>query len=216
MKAKRFIGRRKALTLIEVMMALAILAAVVAVVLPMLARSKSGSTRMNCRNNLIQVGLSSRIWANDHNDLYPMQVPGAKGGAREAVERGEVFRIFLVMSNELSIPRTLLCPSDTRTAATNWNAFGNTNTSYFVGLDAVDTQPNMLLSGDRNLALNGRLLTGAVGLGTNSPVAWTGDLHKNAGNIGLADGSVQQVTGGLLQQQLISSGDATNRILFPQ
>lgn len=74
----------------------------------------------------------------------------------------------------------------------------------------------MLLSGDRKMSLNGKLLTGLVDLGTNSPIAWTPEIHKNAGNLGLADGSVQQATTSLLKAQLASSGDTTNRVLFPQ
>ncbi len=41
-------------------------------------------------------------------------------------------------------------------------------------------------------------------------------MHRSNGNIGLANGSVQQVTTKLFLQQLANSGDATNRLVFPQ
>jgi prepilin-type processing-associated H-X9-DG protein len=85
-----------------------------------------------------------------------------------------------------------------------------------VGVDAEDIRYNMLLSGDRNLSKDGILLSGLIELGTNSPLSWTGEMHQNAGNIGLADGSVQQVTSKMLLQQLATSGDPTNRVLFPK
>lgn len=189
-----------------------------AVVLPRFARTKCGAPRISCVNNLKQVGLSFRIYANDNNDRYPMAVPESEGGAEEAVARGDVFRIFQVMSNELSVPKTILCPADwkNRSAATNWTQLSNSNISYLVGLDAADTRPDMILSGDRDIAEGGQLLTGLVNLTTNRPVAWHRLLHQEGGNIGLADGSVQQFNDSLLRRHLAETGDTTNRVLFPQ
>ncbi len=209
---------QRALTFVEMLCGVAVVLLAMLVILPMFRprHHGPGHARISCVNNLKQVGLAFRIYANDNGDLYPTQVPDELGGAMDSVERGDITRVFLVLSNELSVPKTVICGADTRIAATNWNVLAPTNISYFVGLDAVDTKPNMVLSGDRNLALNGQLLTGIVSLATNSPLTWTSELHQKAGNIGLADGSVQQVTAKLLLQQLADSGDATNRVLFPQ
>jgi hypothetical protein len=194
-----------------------VVVALIAMVLaPALGNARRKAARISCTCHLKQIGLAFRIYANDNDNLYPMQVSEGEDSAKEAVERGYLPRIFMVMSNELSVPKIAICPSDTRIQATNWTGLANTNLSYFVGVDAEDTRYNMVLSGDRNIAVDGNLLSGMVQLGTNSPLAWTGDLHQKAGNIGLADGSVQQVTSELLKRQLATSGDATNRVLFPQ
>lgn len=207
----------RALSLNEVLIVLTLIGVVGLVILPMLARTKCGKPGIvSCRNNLKQIGLASRIWANDNNDLYPMQVAEAEGGAKEAVERGDLFRIFLVMSNELSVPRTVICPADQRSAATNWATLRSSNISYFVGLDAEDIRPNMILSGDRDIAENGQLLTGTANLTTNRPVAWHKLLHREGGNLLFADGSVQQSATATLRQMLANTGDTTNRVLFPQ
>lgn len=210
--------RQSATTFVEMLCGLAVLALVFTVFLPMLIpqRTHCKAARISCVNNLKQVGLAFRIYANDHDGLFPMQVAENLGGAQEAVGRGDVSRIFLSMSNELSVPKTVICPADTREPAADWKALGKGNVSYFVGIDATNSRPDMLLSGDRNVSLNGKLLAGLVDLGTNSPVAWTPAIHKNAGNLGLADGSVQQATTRLLKTQLANSGDTTNRVLFPQ
>ncbi len=210
---------QRALTFVEMLCGVAVVLLAMLVILPMFARPRHhgpGYSRISCVNNLKQVGLAFRIYANDNGDLYPTQVPDRLGGAMDSVERGDITRVFLVLSNELSVPKTVVCRADSRIAATNWNAFAATNISYFVGLDARDTKPNMLLGGDRNLARDGAMLSGVVALGTNSPLTWTDQLHKKAGNILLADGSVQQATAKLLLQQLANTGDATNRVLFPQ
>ncbi|MBI1176738.1 prepilin-type N-terminal cleavage/methylation domain-containing protein [bacterium] len=216
MKAKRIIIQRKGLTFIEVVVALAILAVIIAVILPMFARPHIHSARISCLNHLQQVGLSFRIWANDHGDLYPMQVAKDKDDAEQAMADTSLVRIFQVMSNELSVPNTAICPADARVAATNWNSFSIANISYFVGLDAADTRPKMILSGDRDIAENGRLLSGTANLTTNRPVAWHRLLHKEGGNLLFADGSVQQVNTIQLRAVLSQTGDATNRVLFPQ
>jgi hypothetical protein len=204
----------------DLMVVASVTVVVLLVSLALLARQRLNrpkKQRIACVNNLKQVGLSFRIFANGSRDLYPMGTPIQFGGAKEAVMTGGVWKVFQVMSNELSDPKTVVCPADTQIpTSTEWQTLSNTNTSYFVGLDAEDTRPDMLLSGDRNLAVNGDLLSGVVALGTNSPAGWTPSLHRNVGNIGLADGSVQQVTTDLLRQQLMNSGDASNRVAFPQ
>ncbi len=208
---------RRALTAVEVLVVVAVVALAIVILLPMFERhAHTRSPRISCVGNLKQVGLAFRIYANDNNDLYPMAVLEADGGAKEAVERGEMFRIFEVMSNELSDPRVVICPADDRTAATNFSNFNNSHVSYFVGLDAVGTKPDMILSGDRNIAIDDQSLSGIVSLRTNATLAWMKSIHEHAGNIGLADGSVQQVTTPMLYQLLRNSGDGENRILFPQ
>ena len=60
-----------------------------------------------------------------------------------------------------------------------------------------------------------RAANGILVLVTNRPVRWTGQIHYGHGNIGLADGSVQQVSIGALQAQIDANRDATNRIELP-
>jgi prepilin-type processing-associated H-X9-DG protein len=41
-------------------------------------------------------------------------------------------------------------------------------------------------------------------------------MHNGQGNVGLADGSVQQVSIPGLQQMLKNTGDSTNRVALPE
>jgi hypothetical protein len=101
------------------------------------------------------------------------------------------------MSNELSAPYILVCPEDSQhQGATNWN-ISRRNISYFIGLDAAETDPQAVLSGDDNLVQNGRAVpSGKLNLWSNS-VSWTRDRHHSLfsgfGNLLVADGSVQTV-----------------------
>ncbi len=210
--------RYHALTLIEVLVIIAVLAVLWALLMPALDNRPRRIPRLVCVNNLNQIGIAYRLWEGDNNGKYPMAVSVTNGGATELVASGNIAACFQAMSNELYRPQILLCPADThRVLATNFSTLNNSNISYFVGLDVTNhTNPQMFLSGDDNFAIGGvPVKAGVLQLLTNTPVAWTKDRHSDGGNIGLADGSVQQLNANGLQQALQQTGVATNRLVIP-
>jgi hypothetical protein len=104
--------------------------------------ARARAERIQCVNNLKQIGLAVRMWALDNHDVYPTN--------------------FLCMSNELSTPKILACPTDTnRVVATSFSSYTDDNCSYQLFFGS-DQEPDQIL--------------------TRCP------FH---GNIGLCDGSVQ-------------------------
>ena len=207
--SKRRVG---GFTLVELLVSLAMIAVLVGLLLPALARPGK-SPRIKCVNNLKNIGLAFRIFATDHQDRFPMQVSTNEGGSMEFTDDGVAFRHFLAMSNELSTPKIIVCPADSkRQPALSFSAVRPANVSYFVPLDT----PQALLSGDRNLTTNGRpVRPGIVKLTTNILVGWSSEIHNLSGNVALGDGSVQQLTGPRLAAVLSGAGQATNRIAVP-
>ena len=208
----------RALNLFEVMLVITIVLVMAVLLLPAILTSRPEKHRAPaCVNNLKMLGMAYWVWAGDNNDKFPMDVPVSTNGAMELITTGNVLSVYLCMSNELSTARILHCPEDGQTTAVAlFNGLNRTNVSYFVGPDANEDQPQMILSGDDNLAIsNVPVTSGILTLPPNTPIAWTKERHVYAGNIGLADGSVQQVTNSALQNAFQQTGYPTNRIAIP-
>ena len=219
MKPRLSKKRNAAMTLFEVGVVIAVVLVLAIIVLPRLAANRIHSQKINCVNNLKQIGLSFRIWEGDNGDIYPMGISVTNGGSMEMVATGNVFQTFLVMSNELSTPMILICPEDrARIQATFFGGLVNSNVSYFVGADATnDSNPQLIISGDSNFEIGGRpVKPGLNSFWTNDPVAWSpATRHIKTGNIGLNDGSVQTTTSASLRNHLQQTGLATNRFAIP-
>ncbi len=214
-------------TLIELMVVIAALVILWGLFMPSITKGKTPAKRIACVSHLKQVGLAFRIWSGEHNDLFPMSVSVTNGGVMELAATGNVTAVFQVMSNELSTPKILFCPTDKlrQQAAVFASAQpSNTNISYFINLDAVDTNPSMFLSGDDNLLIGGQphdqlsglpATSGVLPLTTNSLIAWSKARHEKQGNVALADGSVQQLSTSNLRRAWETSGVEANRLVMP-
>jgi hypothetical protein len=201
---RNFASRNRGSGLVDVLIVIATVALLVMVLPGLLpTRNRGRSARIGCVNNLKCIGLAARMWSNENGDEFPWNVSMMSNGVMEIAMSGNLAALFSCMSNELNSPRILFCPNDTkRRRETNFANLSNKNISYFIGLDADETKPQTILSGDRNISGGPFTSNRVMFLTSTNVLVWGKDIHAQAGNLGLGDGSAQQLNQGSLQKQM--------------
>ncbi len=193
------------------------LALFLAMLLPALATPRHHS-RNWCSNNLMQVALSSQLWAGDNNDKLPMEISVTNGGAMELAAAGNATAVFQVMSNELGTPRVLLCPKDLEhgRASDFGPNFNRTNVSYFIAQNPIKGAPQSILAGDDNIESGvNPMKPGLRLMSSNIVYHWSATRHVHYGTIVSANGSVLSLTDSPLNNLIRTNDPNPVRIAIP-
>lgn len=192
-------GGHAGFSLLELLVSIAIIAILVAMLLPAVAKASGKARQIKCLSGLRQTGVALQSFAQDHGDKYPTQVPSAQGGSmeanRELLPGSEVLslsaRHFQALAKDLVSPSLAVCPADQRTSAKSFASMTRSNVSYWLNPRAQPGNAIMFLAGDWNIT---RL---EEPKGTNRAVVvklgFTKAVHDERGNILFGDGHVELV-----------------------
>ena len=93
------------MTLIEVLVVVVMLFVLAAILLPTGPHAGNKARRINCVNNLKQIGLAFRIWQGNNGNKFPMEISTTNADAMKLITSGNAYVLWQMMSNELSTPK---------------------------------------------------------------------------------------------------------------
>jgi prepilin-type N-terminal cleavage/methylation domain-containing protein len=110
---------RRGFTLIELLVVVAIIALLIAVLLPSLGRARERAKRSACLSNLHQTHLAFVLYAQDNNDQVPLGYRTVSKQFNSMIYSSTagtwVLFGLLMTGNYEKVPRVLYCPSQTNT-----------------------------------------------------------------------------------------------------
>lgn len=181
-------------TLVELLVTLAIIGLLAALLAAALPAAMKKSRTHKCSTNLRSFSLSLLSYTGDHDG----KMPGANRPNSGLAS----------LSNYLSTPKILLCPTDNqvmgttdeaRGIATRFHGLQCTNVSYFYS-GHREYGSRSVLAGDRNLGESwraGAFYPVSSGIHTVDPrgrFGWFRFMHESKGNLAMGDGSVHYTT----------------------
>jgi len=105
---------RKGFTLVELLVVISIIALLIAILLPSLAKARTASRGVHCLNNLRQVYMSMTMYGGEYKDYYP-EGYNPQGGWPWAIGRyaGEHRTYAMHSGGTRSTPYIVMCPLQT-------------------------------------------------------------------------------------------------------
>jgi prepilin-type N-terminal cleavage/methylation domain-containing protein len=97
------VKRKKGFTLIELLVVVAIIALLISILLPSLARAREITKRAVCASNLRGIGQGMKVYSNDNYDWFPI-APFAEGSTTSGYQH--LVNFIGNMSNNLTVPVT--------------------------------------------------------------------------------------------------------------
>lgn len=188
-------------TLLELLVVIAIISTLASFLLPAVSKARGDAKRINCVNNLKQLGMAFHLYTQDYNDLLPHNSNSTPSGS---CWFNTITPYLNPNQNKSAVKQ---CPSYTGDiTGSNYSYKMNTSletSTPFRHIDTInDTTKTVLILDGKTNSTNAWQYDGASGTFV--------DRHNKGGNLLFIDGHVAWY----LQQDIIAWGDNTSNIIW--
>jgi prepilin-type processing-associated H-X9-DG protein/prepilin-type N-terminal cleavage/methylation domain-containing protein len=119
----------RAFTLVELLVVIGIIALLISILLPSLNKARRASQAVACASNLRQIGMAFQLYANDHQQWYPMNIGVNNYFWPPSNDSTTLWYAYIApylgwsgdtSANGFIYPKVLDCPSYDRTVNVTW------------------------------------------------------------------------------------------------
>ena len=103
---------RRAFTLVELLVVIAVVAVLAAILLPALSKAKEQGRATACLSNLRQIGVALQLYVHENDNRMPVMYDALL--STNGAPATNLATIDRVLTNHLGSPKILRCPSDDR------------------------------------------------------------------------------------------------------
>jgi prepilin-type N-terminal cleavage/methylation domain-containing protein/prepilin-type processing-associated H-X9-DG protein len=186
--------RRRAFTLIEILVVVAIIGILAAILFPVFARSRENARRTSCQSNVKQLALGLKMYGADYDARFPKQIYAS------GLPHGWADAIFPYTGN-LQI---LQCPSENTPGSSNPLSLAYTDYAFNSNLSARN-ESDLTNSASTILVCEGASFSSEQPKdGDDNPFSNAGDCDGNSQKAGAAPGVYQLIQKGQMMHPDVS------------